>query len=119
MTTVASVEGELLFLSSWQTEMPSIPGNITSRTTRSKGLAARRHSSAFSPSETVSVRIPSRESACSTTSLTAGSSSTMSTLAIRNLRQSHLHDSPLPLLGFEMDLSSHPLDKFVADGQTQ
>src|SRR5215212_6898461 len=119
MTTGASEDGESLFLSSWQTEIPSIPGNITSRTTRSKGLATLRLASAFSPSEAVSVSIPSRESACSTTSLTAGSSSTMSTLTIGNLRKSYFDDGPLPLFGLEMDLSSHPLDELLADGQTQ
>src|SRR5215211_1559582 len=120
MTTGASDEGESPCLSSWQTEMPSILGNITSRTTRSKGLAApRRLSIAFSPSETETVSIPSRESACSITSLTARSSSTMRTLVIRNLRQSYFDGRPFPFFGFQTDLSSHPLDQFLADGQTQ
>src|SRR5919112_4181952 len=72
-----------------------------------------------SSSRAVSVSIPSRASACSTTSLTAGSSSTTSILVIRNLRQLYLDDGPLPLLGPQLDLSPHPLDQLLADGQAQ
>src|SRR5215203_4130462 len=100
-------------------EIPSIPGSITSRTTRSKGFAARRISNARSPSATASVSMPSRARAYSTTSLTAGSSSTISTLIILHLLQPQFDPCSVAFFGLQGDLSAHTLDQLFADGQTE
>src|SRR3712207_949520 len=98
-----------------------MPGSITSRTTRSKlSSEALRRSSASSPSPTATVPIPSRDRACSTTSLTAGSSSTISTLGIStHLRQFDLDPRTYAFFGLQRDLPIHPLHELLADGQPE
>src|ERR687894_257756 len=104
-----------------QTPIPSIPGSITSRTTRSTSCSEEpRRFSASSPSATASVLMPSRSRASSTTPLTAGSSSTISIFGtIVNLRQLDLDCGTHAYFRLQRDAPIHPLDQLLADDQPQ
>src|SRR5215204_5778639 len=116
MTTGTS----LLFLSSWQRLIPSIPGSIMSSTTRSNDPTDRKRFSAASPSPTASTLIPSRSRAICTMSLTARSSSTISMLGIyARLRQLDLDRGPYPFSGANCDAAPHALGKILTDGQPE
>src|SRR5215213_3156125 len=116
MTTGTS----LLCLSSWQRLIPSMPGSIMSRRTRSNAPANRKRSSAASPSATASTLNPSRSRAICIISLTAGSSSTISILGIcACLRQLDLDRGPYPFSGANRDAATHSLGKVLADGQPE
>src|SRR5215208_5967939 len=97
-----------------------MPGSIMSRRTRSNAPADRKRSSAASPSATASTLNPSRSRAICITSLTAGSSSTISMLGICvRLRQPDLDRSPYSFSGANRDAASHPLGKVLTDGQPE
>src|SRR5919107_4973642 len=100
--------------------IPSIPGSIRSRRTRSNVLADRKRFSAVSPSPTASTLNPSRSRAICITSLTARSSSTISMLGIcSRLRQLDLDRGPYPFSGANRDTAPHPLGKVLTDGQPE
>src|SRR5215212_3349154 len=100
--------------------IPSMPGSIRSRRTRSKVLADRKRFSAVSPSATASTLNPSRSRAICITSRTAGSSSTISMLGIyAGLRQLDLDRGSYPFSGANRDAASHPLGKILTDGQPE
>src|SRR5215212_9358853 len=116
MTTGTS----LLFLSSWQRLIPSIPGSIMSRRTRSNAPADRKRFSADSPSPTASTLIPSRSRAICTMSLTARSSSTISMLGIyARLRQLDIDRCPYAFSRTDGDTTAHSLCKLLTNGQPQ
>src|SRR5918995_3782768 len=100
--------------------IPSMPGSIMSRRTRSNALADRKRFSAASPSATASTLNPSRSRAICITSLTAGSSSTISMLGICvRLRQPDLDRGTYSFSGANRDAASHPLGKVLTDGQPE
>src|SRR3712207_6554678 len=115
------ITGTSLFeVSSLQTVMPSTPGSMTSRITRSKGPELEKTSIALSPSATASTSIPSSASAYPTMSRMASSSSTMSTLGIRfRLWQLYPHRGPDAHLGANRHLAAHSLHEILADRQTK
>src|SRR5215218_1778246 len=97
-----------------------MPGSIMSRRTRSNAPADRKRSSAASPSATASTLNPSRSRAICITSLTAGSSSTISMLGICvRLRQPDFDRGPYSFSGANRDAASHPLGKILTDGQPE
>src|SRR5215213_7133070 len=97
-----------------------MPGSIRSRRTRSNVLADRKRFSAVSPSATASTLNPSRSRAICITSLTAGSSSTISMLGIyAGLRQLDLDRGSYPFSGANRDAAPHTLGKVLTDGQPE
>src|ERR671921_1289906 len=97
-----------------------MPGSIKSRRTRSNAPADLKRFSAASPSATASTLKPSRSRAICTTSLTAGSSSTISMLGIyARLRQIDLDRGPYPFSGANRNAAPHPLGKVLTDGQPE
>src|SRR5918998_1453648 len=110
----------LLLLKRWQMAIPSVPGSMTSKITRSKGCGGRRHSKAPSPSETARVSNPSSVRAICKMSRTAASSSTTRTLGIRaRLEQLDRDGGPGALAGTDGDTAPHPLGKLPADRKPQ
>src|SRR5919107_3641178 len=100
--------------------IPSMPGSIRSRRTRSNVLADRKRFSAASPSATASTLNPSRSRSICIMSLTAGSSSTISMLGIyARLRKFDLDHGPYPFSGANRDAAPHPLGKVLTDGKPE